>query len=237
MSTASRLRALVRRRMPAVADFLGRIEDRLYRLRLGRRAFAEIYERNTWGGIESRSGSGATLAQTRTIRTAIPRLLRELGVKSLLDIPCGDHHWMKEVALDGILYIGIDIVPAMIELNQRLYGSGGKKFLTRDLVRDPLPPVDLILSRDCFTHLPHSDILAALRNIKRSGSVYLLTTTFTESTQNEELNRFGWRPVNLQLSPFDLPPPILVINENCTEHDGRYAHKSLGLWKIADLCE
>jgi hypothetical protein len=33
-----------------------------------------------------------------------------------------------------------------------------------------------------------------------------------------------------------LPPPILVINENCTEHDGQYAHKSLGLWKIADLC-
>ena len=156
-------------------------------------------------------------------------------MKSLLDIPCGDHHWMKDVALDGISYVGMDIVPAMVDRNQRLYGSGGKEFLVRDVVRDPLPQVDLILSRECFTHLPHRDIVASLRNIKRSGSVYLLTTTFTERTKNEDLNRFGWRPVNLQLSPFDLPPPILVINENCTEHDGQYADKGLGLWKIADL--
>jgi SAM-dependent methyltransferase len=235
MSAALRLRALVRRRMPAVADCLGRIEDRFFRLRLGRRVFADIYARNAWGGSESRSGSGSTLEQTHAIRTALPPLLRELGVKSLLDVPCGDHHWMKEVPLDGIRYIGIDIVPAMVERNQRLYGGAEKTFRAGDLVRDPLPPVDLVLSRDCFSHLPHGQILAALRTIKRSGSIYLLTTTFTERTQNEEINRFGWRPVNLQLQPFNLPPPALVINEHCTEHDGQYADKSLGLWKIADL--
>ena len=235
MSAALRLRALVKRRMPRATDFLGRIEDRLYRLGLGQRVFNDIYERNAWGGVESRSGSGSTLEQTKTIRTALPQLLRDLGVRSLLDIPCGDHHWIKEVPLEGIQYTGTDIVPAMVERNQRVYGSEGRTFLLGDLVRDPLSKVDLILSRDCFSHLPHRDILAALQNIKRSGSIYLLTTTYTERTKNEELNRFGWRPLNLQLSPFHLPLPLLVINEKCTEHDGQYADKSLGLWKIADL--
>jgi|ERR1700687_4788549 len=235
MSAALRLRSLVRRRMPGVADFLGRIEDRLYRLRLGERVFIDIYERNVWESVESRSGSGSTLEQTKTIRAALPLLLQDLGVKSLLDIPCGDHYWMKEVPLDGIQYIGMDIVPAMVENNQRLHSGAGKTFLTGDLARDRLPKVDLIFSRDCFSHLPYKDILAALRNVTRSGSTYLLTTTFTERSQNEDLNRFGWRPVNLQASPFGLPPPVLVINENCTEHDGQYADKSLGLWKIADL--
>jgi SAM-dependent methyltransferase len=235
MSAALRLRTLVKRRMPGAAGFLGRIEDRLYRLRLGQRVFIDIYERNAWGGVESRSGSGSTLEQTKTIRAAIPQLLRDLGVRSVLDIPCGDHHWMKEVPLEGIQYTGMDIVPAMVERNQRVYGSGGRTFLMGDLVRDPLLKVDLILSRDAFSHLLHGDILGALQNIRRSGSTYLLTTTYAERTKNDELDRFGWRPLNLQLSPFHLPPPLLVINENCTEHDGQYADKSLGLWKIANL--
>lgn len=235
MNAALRLKSLLRRRLPGVVNSLVRMEDGLYRLRLGRGVFIDIYERNAWGGVESRSGSGSTLEQTKAIRTAIPRLLRDLDVRSLLDIPCGDHHWMKEVPLEGIEYIGMDIVPPLVERNQRLYGSGRKAFFKGDLVRDSLRKVDLILCRDCFGHLPHGDIIEALRNIKRSGSTYLLTTTFPERTKNEELNRFGWRPLNLQLSPFDLPPPIIVINENCTERDGQYSDKSLGLWKIPDL--
>src|SRR5262249_22796871 len=161
-----------------------RIEDELYRRRLGQQVFINIYERNAWGNVESRSGSGSTLEQTKTIRTAIPRLLRDLGVKSLLDIPCGDHHWMREGPLQGMEYIGVDIVPPMVERNQRLYGSGRKTFLKGNLVKDSLRRADLILCRDCFAHLPHRDIIESLRNIKRSGSTYLLATTFTERTEN-----------------------------------------------------
>jgi hypothetical protein len=235
MSAALRLKSLLRQRLPGVVNYLVRVEDGLYRRRLGQQVFINIYERNAWGNVESRSGSGSTLEQTKTIRAAIPRLLRDLGVRSLLDIPCGDHHWMREVPLEGIEYIGMDIVPSMVERNQRLYGSGRKTFLKGNLVKDSLRKADLILCRDCFGHLPHRDIIESLRNIKRSGSTYILATTFTERTENAELNRFGWRPLNLQLSPFNLPPPIIILNENCTERDGQYSDKSLGLWQISDL--
>src|SRR4029078_7931160 len=55
--------------------------------------FTRIYQRNTFGGLESLSRGGVTMEQTATIRQEIPALLRELGAKSLLDAPCGDFNW------------------------------------------------------------------------------------------------------------------------------------------------
>jgi hypothetical protein len=44
-----------------------------------------------------------------------------------------------------------------------------------------------------------------------------------------------WQPLNLEQEPFCLPPPIKLIAEGCTEVDGQYSDKSLGLWKVSDL--
>jgi hypothetical protein len=93
--------------------------------------------------------------------------------------------------------------------------------------------VDLVLCRDCLVHLSSKDAVAALRNLKRSGSTYLLATTFPEHTDNPDVITGYWRPINLELPPFALPRPMLMINEGCPERGG--ADKSLGLWRIADL--
>ena len=42
------------------------------------------------------------------------RLLSRRRVRSILDAPCGDFYWMKEVALCDIDYIGADIVEEII---------------------------------------------------------------------------------------------------------------------------
>jgi hypothetical protein len=49
-----------------------------------------------------------------------------------------------------------------------------------DLTRDPLPKVDLVLCRDCLVHLSFDDIYESLDNLRRSGSMLLLTTTLAE---------------------------------------------------------
>ena len=79
------------------------------------------------------------------------------------------------------------------------------------------------------------DALAALKNIKRSGSRYLLTTTFTERDSNMDIQTGQWRPLNMLKPPFSFPSPIMIINEKCTEGDGSWGDKSLGLWKISDI--
>jgi hypothetical protein len=163
-------------------------------------------------------------------------MLQEVGATSLLDAPCGDLFWMRETVLPVERYIGMDIVPELIEDNVKRYGAEGREFRLGDLVSSALPQVDVILCRDCLVHLPSRQVGEALRNFRRSGSKYLLTTTFTELPANEDIDQPGdWRPINLQRPPFNLPMPLRVLNEGCTELDGQFADKSLGLWRLSDL--
>lgn len=198
--------------------------------------FNRVYDTNYWGNAESRSGHGSDLQQTATIRVKIPQLIKDLGVKSMLDVPCGDFFWMRECQLGVETYIGADIVQDMIrELNDR-YGNAHRRFEVLDLAQDTLPLVDLVLCRDLLVHFSSSDIRRSVDNLKRSGSTYLLTTTFTSRDHNMDIPTSGdWRPLNLQLPPISFPEPLQLINEGCTEHFEQFADKCLGLWRLSDL--
>src|SRR4051812_23723440 len=76
--------------------------------------FTEIYRSNAWDGTDSVSGRGSDASQTARLVTELPGVLRDLRVTSLLDIPCGDFFWMKQVDLAGIQYTGADIVPELV---------------------------------------------------------------------------------------------------------------------------
>jgi Capsular polysaccharide synthesis protein len=197
--------------------------------------FVNIYQDNLRRGDESISGPGSCLAQTAEIREKLPHLVADIGATSLLDVPCGDFNWMKHLDLGIKEYIGVDIIPQLIEHNQRTFSNLHRKFVALDLTKHHLPRVDLILCRDCLVHFCFKEIFEALKNFKRSGSEYLLTTTFTQPRLNTEIRTGDWRPLNLRMPPFNFPPPLRLINEKCTEAGGIYSDKSLGLWRIKNL--
>lgn len=199
--------------------------------------FSKIFHAGGFGASPSLSGSGSDLEQTRAIRARLPELLRKYGITSMLDAPCGDWYWMRHVDLSGIQYTGADIVPELVAMNREKFGDPSRTFIALDIVKDEIPAVDLVFCRDCLVHLKLKDARQALRNIANSGSKYLLTTTFTSRTANEELGLIFFRPLNLQKPPFNLPEPIEIISEECTENDGAFSDKSLALWKIADIRE
>jgi hypothetical protein len=153
----------------------------------------------------------------------------------MLDVPCGDFRWMSEVELDGVKYIGADIVADLVERNQNKFGNENRKFIHLDLTKKVLPQVDLILCRDCLVHLSFENIQKALENIQNSGSKYLFLTTFSDRESNYDILSGQWRPINFMKPPFSFKSPQLLINENCTEENGIYKDKCLGLWKIEDL--
>jgi 2-polyprenyl-3-methyl-5-hydroxy-6-metoxy-1,4-benzoquinol methylase len=149
--------------------------------------FRRIFQENSWGNNESVSGEGSNLERTAVVRSVLPALLARHGVRSILDAPCGDFFWMKELALDGIAYTGIDIVPEIIARNVDLYASPQRVFKLGDLVEDALPAADLILCRDCLVHFTYAETRRALDNFCRSGATWLLTTTFTGPRENREI--------------------------------------------------
>ena len=198
--------------------------------------FERIHETNLWGADTSVSGVGSELAATAAIRERLPALLKEHGVRSILDAPCGDHRWMASVALDLDLYVGMDIVPSIVEgLQQRYRADVRRRFVLGDLTRDALPRCDLIFSRDCLVHFSFATLARALRNLKASGAVWLLTTTFPDLERNDDIEDADWRPLNFEISPLNWPAPVEIINERCTEAGGAYADKSLALWRLSDL--
>lgn len=222
-----------RSEVPAHQRYLERAEE--FRGLDLRERFARIFEVNLWGSSESVSGTGSAQAQTRAVRAQLPVLLRQLRATTLLDLPCGDFGWMQAVDLGDVSYTGADIVPALVARNQRTFGSASRRFDVLDLTRDALPRVDLVLCRDCLVHLSNAHIRDAMENLRSSGSTWLLATTFQAHEQNGDLDDGDWRPLNLERPPFGFPPPVALVNEGCSEHDGAFADKSLGLWRIADL--
>ena len=218
------LRAVLKR-IPGVARGARFLRALRFRTLSPRARFEEIYRKQSWGNPrESLSGSGSSLDKTQAIRASLPGLLSDLDVKSLLDVPCGDFYWMQAVDLGQVRYLGGDIVPDVIRTNALRYASAHRRFFEVDLVRDPLPQADLVLCRDCLVHLSHGDALAALANIRKSGSRYLLATTFPAVTRNRDILTGNWRPINLCAAPFEMKQPLLTIHE----HDGKH----LGLWAL-----
>jgi len=197
--------------------------------------FQFIHRTNMWGSPESTSGVGSTLDATEPIRRGIATVCRQFNVSSILDAPCGDSSWITAAELPIQKYIGIDVVPELIERNTQRYGSEKCEFRIGDLTKDTLPTGDLVLCRDCLVHLSFANIRLVLTNFRRSRSKYLLTTTFTTHDINEDIADGDWRLLNLEKQPFSFPMPMVTINEECEEIGGAYRDKSLALWAIAQL--
>lgn len=194
-----------------------------------RETFTEIFQKNLWASPESVSGGGSEMQNTEVIRRELPYLLQKFGIKSILDIPCGDWNWMKSVDLCGASYIGADIVPDLIERNKANYQN--VDFRVLDLTSDSLPKVDLIFTRDCLGHLSNDNVSKAIRNCQESGSKYLLATSFTKWDNNPDIQNGGWKCINLMIPPFQLNP-IYLINEDCKEGYPHYNDKCMILFQL-----
>jgi hypothetical protein len=188
--------------------------------------FSHHYKTNFWGDQESRSGPGSTLAYTENLRQELPTLLDELGVKVFLDAPCGDFNWMKEVEMPGTRYIGCDIVPEMIaELNIK-YGREFREFNILDIVSGPIPHADLWLCRDVLFHLSNDDVLQTLQNFVNSNIPWILTSTHPDGENKRDIQSGGFRLLNLESAPFNLPMAERYINDSVAGYPAR----CLGLW-------
>lgn len=213
--------------------FSKKAELRLFRKSSTEEIFNYIYNNNKWGDSNSRSGKGSNLFVTAGIREALPAMLQQLEVRTLLDIPCGDFHWMKEIQLPVQQYLGADIVKSLVEQNQRQYGNEQRSFVHLDLMRDPLPEVDAIFCRECLVHLSFADITLALENIVASGATYLFTTDFPQLHANKDIVTGKHHSLNFKLSPFNWPEPIMQH----VEYDAgkRRGNKCLSVWRIEDI--
>ena len=199
--------------------------------------FTDIYQRNLFNGDESRSGIGSNIYYTESIRQNLPILIDALKIRTVIDAPCGDWNWMRNVNLEVDKYIGVDIVQELIDKNNERYATSVNEFQCLNIVDYILPKVDLIFCRACFTHLCFDDIFKVLENFKKSESKYLLTTSFFKQKENYDLGGRIWRSLNLEKEPFNFSNPLLYIYDLPYDFVGNYNDKTLGLWELQKIGE
>ncbi|AOJ80867.1 MULTISPECIES: class I SAM-dependent methyltransferase [Burkholderia] len=198
--------------------------------------FQKIYDEKGWHSQESVSGWGSELKNAAQIIRELPGLLRRFGVKSMLDVPCGDFNWMRHVDLTGIDYIGADIVPDLVAANQQAWAAANRRFMHLDLLHDALPQADLILCRDCLFHFSHADVFRAFERFANTSARFLLTTTFVYRTypRNADIVTGQWTPINLEMAPYDLDAPLSLLIEG--SHESIIYGPDIGVVPMSDRC-
>ena len=222
---------------PRIVETYYKIKSRAhfsFRFKNSEDLFTHYYKENVWGDQESVSGSHSTINYTRNIRDELPLLIEKLGVKRILDAPCGDYNWFRLVPRSkDIHYIGADIVKPLIIRNQGAFGSENTSFMQLDVTQDEMPNADLWICRDCLFHLSNNDIFRAIHKFLVSDITYLLTTTYPGPRKNIDVPSGGFRVLNLELRPFNFCKPIIAIDDWIEGHPV----KKLALWRKEELLD
>ncbi len=171
--------------------------------------FSQIYAHGAWvmrENQDSLSGVGSTGVATRELSTQLADFLREVGCRRLVDIGCGDFNWMHTVAGD-FDYLGMDVVPQVIEQNAARYGNERRRFVCGDAVAGPIETGDVAICREVLFHLSFRDGAKLLRNVRAAGFKYILCTTDNAMWFNSDIRSGDFRRINLRKSPYSMPTP------------------------------
>jgi len=124
--------------------------------------FSRIYNTSYWGIDGGGSGGGSSLESTVNTRNSLKEIIKNFKIKSILDAPCGAMVWMSvflediEKEFPDITYHGCDVVPSVIENNQKKFKEKHPNwnFSICDITHTHFPQSDLILTRQVLQHLP-----------------------------------------------------------------------------------
>ena len=183
--------------------------------------FTDIYANRKWDGVDvendSVSGPGSSLSHTVNIRAELPKLFDTFQITQVFDAPCGDLNWMSRVLeqCPDVEYTGGDIVEALIASNTEKYSNKlNAKFITIDIVNDPLPDAELMICRECLFHLSNADIKSFFNNFLKSNISALLMTSDLDREPNFDIETGGFRRVNFFTAPWNFTQDhIYIIND------------------------
>jgi hypothetical protein len=152
--------------------------------------FADVYARRLWGGGADvyDSGSGSHGAAAAAYTDLIRGLVRDHGVRSVVDLGCGDFR-VASGFVDAVAdYHGVDVVADLIAHNTREYGRPGVRFSQLDASVDEPPPAELCLIRQVLQHLSNHQI-ATILDLCRRYPLVVVTEHLPDPAFATEPNR------------------------------------------------
>ncbi len=169
--------------------------------------FSNIYAKNIWGG----SGSGSKLSHDNiNYLNKITDIIEKYEIGSILDVGCGDWEIMKELELNKIHYVGIDIVKSVIENNINKYGQSFRHYNVADGINENY---DLIIIKDVLQHLEDDVITKIMNNLLEKGK-YVFCINGYKFGRSPEKNDWTTRDINNRYSYH----PVSSVKEPLIQH-------------------
>jgi hypothetical protein len=112
--------------------------------------FEEIYRGRLWG---NGSGAGSDAGANAGYRRFLQSFLEENRIKSVVDFGRGDWQFSRYIDWGGARYVGLDVVPDLIEQNSRSFGTPEITFAPSPGQPEQLPEAELFIAKTyCSTY-------------------------------------------------------------------------------------
>jgi hypothetical protein len=124
-------------------------------------------------------------------------------------------------------YVGVDVVPELIERNRERFGGSGVEFVAADIVNDELPSGDICLVREVMQHLSNAEIQRILEQTRRYEQVFITNhymanegdlTPNADKPHGPDLRGSDGSGVYLDQSPFNVDGLELVLTTRHSQH-------------------
>jgi len=209
-------------------------------------AFMDLYESKGWG---KGSGSGSAVQRSAKSITLLSKLLPALGVTLLIDFPCGDQQWAPHLrrAMPGVKYLGLDIMPGLIQRNRETYGSRATYFALMGLdnpnkwnvaKKSQLwnsKDVVAVMTRHALEHNTFQISCAFLASLHESGATYFIgTNAFDVKSDLPDPIIAGYRPIDFYSKPFMFPRGIISWHETSPVTD-KFPEPGTTMMEIWDI--
>lgn len=184
--------------------------------------FSETYGSQAWGG-DGDFFSGEGSRASHIVEPYVAVLSRELGERfggraAVVDLGCGDFAVGSRLIPYCRSYIGVDVVPELVQRLQARHRSEAVRFELGDVTRDPLPSGDVCLIRQVFQHLSNQEILDVLSRLRDFRAIYVtehlpipgrLSKPNLEKAHGPDIRLWRNSGVYLDQPPFSLPAASL----------------------------
>ena len=158
--------------------------------------FEKIYDEKIWGrpsdGRAYTSGDGTRDAEiVDAYVDAIQRFLStKHGLKSALDLGCGDFTVGSQLVNMFERYTGADVAENVIKENRKLFRAKNLTFATLNITEERLPYADVVFVRQVLQHLSNEEIKKFLENVRGRFKYLVVTESLSKSvffTPNKDM--------------------------------------------------
>jgi hypothetical protein len=152
-------------------------------LNSNREIFTNVYQNKLWGAAspenESPFYSGPGSSDPQIVDPYVETVKRFFdsfpAKQKAVDLGCGDFRVGSRIIDSFDSYTACDVVPELVDFNQKYWRHLPVEFSVVDLVKDEIPTGDVLILRQVLQHLSNDDISKFTKSIPRGFSYLLLT--------------------------------------------------------------